>query len=263
MDNLIRSNGFTLRMNVAVLRLFATCIIFAAFLTGVAIASTQTGEKALNHIDPGKMEQIRTQVKGDLLPDGQVRDAITSGSLDSNKSGDNIGLKLEDSGQKWASAVNKNNTTHSGFAVRMLTPRSWIAWNAHEAKRSYKPYTITDVTEWDRLPVLRVIVKPDTPDYVVAGAGMRASSSVEHVVLRSEDKRDVIQPISIEPYEVESKNAMGGSKSYNGVVAIFSMVDLTKLRTSNENSEFFVTVVGEKGKERNFKVKQKHFFRLD
>jgi hypothetical protein len=231
---------------------------------------SRTGEKALNQIDSDKIESIKRQALGDPLSDGQVQDAIAVGTMDKNKSGDDIGLRLEDSGQKWSNAMsgmgnnyNSKTNQHSGFAVRMLTPRAWVEWNAHEAKRQYRPYTVADVTESDRLPVLRVIVKPDTPDYVVAGGGMRASSNVEHVILRSEDKWDAVQPLAIQPYQVDAKNAMGGSMSYNGVVAIFSIIDLDRLRKASERGEFLVTIVGEKGKEKDFKVKEKHFSHLD
>ncbi len=193
-----------------------------------------------------------------------MKDAIAYGIADENKSGADIGLRLEDSAQKWGNVLNANNpgAQHSGFAVRLLTPRTWISWNAHESKRMYKPYSVSNATESDRLAVLRIIVSPDTPAQVAAGAGMQASSSVEHVVLRSEDKKDAIQPLTIEPYQVDAKNAMGGNQSYNGVVAIFNMADVDKLRKSSDKEQFLVTVIGEQGKEKNFTVKQKHFEHL-
>jgi len=127
----------------------------------------------------------------------------------------------------------------------------------------FKPYTVNDVTESDRLPVLRVVVKPDTPNYLVASRGVTESSSVGRVVLRSEDKKDALQPLIVEPYQVEVKNAMDGDLGYNGVVAIFSMADLDKLRKARGSREFLVTIVREKGRERDFKVKEKHFMHLE
>jgi hypothetical protein len=122
---------------------------------------------------------------------------------------------------------------------------------------------VGDVTESDRLQVLRIVVNPDTPEAVVAGRGMRDSSSVEHVVLRSEDKRDAVQPLTVDPYQVDVQNAMGAKLAYAGVVAVFRMSDLDVVRRPSEKREFLVTVIGEGGRERDFKVKEKHLSRLN
>ncbi len=242
--------------------------VIAVLLSQFAFA--QTGEKLFNQLDQARLEAIEQKVPGQLLTDDQVRDAIKFGNADENKSGEDIGLRLEDTGQKWSNAFasmdNKNQSSryseHSGFAVRLLTPRTWVAWRAHEAKRVYKPYGFADVSESDRIHVLRIVVIPDTPAYVVAGSGMRASSSVEHVVLRTVDEKDVVQPLDIEPYQLDAKNAMGGSAGYSGVIAFFSMEDVARLRKADSKGEFLVTVVGERGKEKTFKVKRKHFEQL-
>jgi len=109
-------------------------------------------------------------------------------------------------------------------------------------------------------PVLRVIVHPDKPNYVSA-AGMTGTSSVRHVVIRNAERKLVIQPILVEPWTEKVSNAMGGSAKFVGVQALFTLDDFRRLRGADDQ-EFFVTVIGTSGEEKDFKVKQKHFERL-
>ena len=239
-------------------------LVLSALLL-VSPCFAQTGEKVLNQLTPAQLNSITKQVDRPALTDAQVDAAISLGTSDKHKDGGDIGVTLADMGQRWANAaaaMGQNGDTshyaHSGFGVRLFSPSEWITWQAHEAKRYYMNYTLADATVSDRLQVLRVIATPDTPDSVVAGGGMLASSSVENVVLRSSNGKGVSQPLSLVPYEREAKNAMGGNAMYNGMVAIFSMDDVAHLRASDEHGEFLVTVIGEDGKEKSFKLKEKN-----
>jgi len=55
---------------------------------------------------------------------------------------------------------------------------------------------------------------------------------------------------------------MGGRATFEGVRATFSLDGLGELRGASDDGEFYVTVVGTTGEERDFKVKRKHFERL-
>ena len=85
------------------------------------------------------------------------------------------------------------------------------------------------------------------------------SASVEHVILRDEQRRIVIQPTWTEPFDEEVANAMGGRANFKGLNAKFPIDSLKEIRGSKGNAEFFVTVVGSTREEKNFKVKEKHF----
>lgn len=106
-----------------------------------------------------------------------------------------------------------------------------------------------------------MIVNPDTPT-IVTGSGMVGASSVQHVVLRDEGQKIVIQPVFKEALVQEVSNAMGGKATFQGLLAKFPLDALPEIRGRNGDEEFYVTVVGSTGEEKNFKVKRKHFDRI-
>jgi hypothetical protein len=91
---------------------------------------------------------------------------------------------------------------------------------------------------------------------------MVGASSVQHVVLRDEGQKIVIQPVFKEALVQEVSNAMGGKATFQGLLAKFPLDALPEIRGRNGDEEFYVTVVGSTGEEKNFKVKRKHFDRI-
>jgi hypothetical protein len=58
-------------------------------------------------------------------------------------------------------------------------------------------------------------------------------------------------------------SGLGARASFTGLVAVFSLADLERIRSISPDREFFVTVIGARKKSnKDFRVKQKHFFRL-
>ena len=119
-----------------------------SYASGPATTSnlSQKAERVLSKLDVNSTGQ---HVSEDALSDGEVQDAIIVGTDDKNRSGDDIGLTLEDSGQKFSNAmaaINSNHSIdhgeHSGFAARMFIPRAWVAWKTHEAKRKFHQQSI-------------------------------------------------------------------------------------------------------------------------
>jgi hypothetical protein len=88
------------------------------------------------------------------------------------------------------------------------------------------------------------------------------TSSVEHVVLTSKDKQQVVQPLSKEPFTEDVQNAFGAKLQYTGLIATFPLDAVRELRGGKADQEFNVIVVGNGRKERQFTVKKKHFERL-
>jgi hypothetical protein len=152
-------------------------------------------------------------------------------------------------------------STSTGFRVHIYTPITWIRQLASDAAKEYRPFTIENVREEDRAPVLRVVVYPDTAT-TVSAAGVSGTSSVQHVVLRDKDKRIVVQPTLKEAFREEAKNAMGGNVQYDGVRVEFPLDGLHELRGAKGDGEFVLTVIGLERKEKNFDVKKKHFERM-
>lgn len=196
------------------------------------------------------------------LTDQDKADAVRDGV---KMKGRLSGLSLVDSGRAWANALvassNRYATTAgTGFSLRVYTPKTWVEQLASNAAKEYRPFTISDITEEMLEPVLRVVVYPDKPTYM-SGAGMAGSSSAEHVVLRDENKRLVVQPISKEPFTDTASSAMR-DMAFQGIIAKFPLDAVRELRGAKGDKEFLIVVVGAGTREKEFRVKEKHFERL-
>jgi hypothetical protein len=208
----------------------------------------------------GQKLTLNDQDKADAVRDGvKMKGRLT-------------GLVLTDSSQGWANAINAMNTglngygnrsdtnTSTGFSVRVYTPKTWVEQLASNAAKEYRPFTVSDIMEEMLEPVLRVVVYPDKPTRLT-GSGMSGTSSVEHVVLRDESKRLVVQPTSKEPFADTASSALR-DMTYAGIVAKFPLDAVRELRGAKGDKEFLIVVVGAGTKEKEFKVKEKHFERL-
>ena len=169
------------------------------------------------------------------------------------------GLDLQDS--LGALAALDGYGGRDGFSVVLHTPTTWIRQRASNAAKRYETFTPAHVTDDDRAPVLRVTAHPDLPRQVTA-AGMRGTSSVDHVVLQDKSRKVTIQPMASEKFDVEAANAVGGRVMFNGLSAQFPLDALRELRGPKSDQEFFVVVIGSTGEEKRFEVKKKHFERL-
>jgi hypothetical protein len=181
------------------------------------------------------------------------------------------GLEVEEASAKVGSFIHAMNTglngysnsaaPSSGFRVVIYTPLTWIRQQASDAAKEYRPYTLENVREEDRAPVLRMVVYPDTATEVSA-RGASGTASVQHVVLRDKAKKVVIQPTLKESFNENVGNAMGGKLEYVGVRLEFPLDGLRELRGAKGDQEFVVTVVGLENREKNFDIKKKHFERM-
>lgn len=137
--------------------------------------------------------------------------------------------------------------------VRVFTPVAWIEFQAYRAKQEFRELDPADV---DADNVLRVFVHPvrDTDK-------IGESVPVKHVVLQSEDKQMVVQPISVERYEIVVKNRVGFAETYYGLKVLFRIEDLARIRATSHDREFFITVIAESGDRRLMKVKKNRHFK--
>jgi hypothetical protein len=193
---------------------------------------------------------------------GLSEDSIaTAISLGNRQKGRTQGLRLLDSGQSFMAAMTAGGTgptASNGFRLQVHTPLAWIRQLASDAAKEYRRFSLDDVTDQMTEPVLHVTAYPDTPNTVAAG-GLQGTSSVQHVVLRSESRDLVVQPLAREAFSEEVSNAMGGKATYAGLHLTFAMDAVRELRGPRGDREFFITVIGSSNEEKNFKVKKKHF----
>jgi hypothetical protein len=202
---------------------------------------------------------------GASLSNDQVAQAIAAGL---KGKGNTMGLTIRDGGAGFMSAMHAFEKAANGYAagaapshgfwLTAYTPLAWIQQAASDAAKEYRSMSADEVTDEMREDVFRVFVHPDTPAEVTA-RGMKDTSSVQHVVLRDQTKKIVIQPISKEPFTEESKNGAGATVTFTGVVVQFPMDSLREIRGPKNDKEFFITVVGDGREEKNFEVKKKHF----
>lgn len=185
------------------------------------------------------------------------------------------GLNLQDQQQLLTAGMNNLGNTmnnnrnpsalesnHSGFAIWLYEPKAWLGARKSAAERLYKTFVLSDVTADDRLPILRVIVHPDTPQYLTA-IGAANANNADHVVLRSIDHSQVAQPLALEPTTAQFWNSLGARASFAGLVAVFSTKAVERIRSASPGREFLVTIVSDRpGNNRDFKIKTKHFERL-
>lgn len=107
---------------------------------------------------------------------------------------------------------------------------------------------------------LRVVAHANRPKTTTSPRMMALASSVTHVVLRSATKTSTIQPASEQKFEDNARNGLGNMLEFNGVTATFPLNAVKALRSHDQ--EFYVVVIGERNREKEFKVKQKHFDQL-
>jgi hypothetical protein len=196
----------------------------------------------------------RASATGYRLAPAVIDEAIAYGSRRKNAE---HGLRLIDSQQVFMVLL-AGSETSSGFSLVVYTPIAWLRQQAARAAKEYRQMTAADVGDSFHEPILRVFVNPDTPNQVSA-RGMVGTSSVQHVVLRDEKRSIAIQPLSKSVTSEEVSNAMGGRANFEGLIATFALDALREIRGAKGDAEFFITIVGTSGEERDFRVKRKHF----
>jgi hypothetical protein len=183
-----------------------------------------------------------------LLTDAEVTAAIERGYATKHHP---VGLELVEGGGSC------NTCPNSGYEIIIYTPAQWIEAKAMKAKRELTTYTIADVTPEMRQPLLHIVAWPDLPNTL---GGVPSASNVHKVVLADETKQILIQPLSNEPEAVKVATTFS-DKSYNKDIVTFAMEDVSKVRGSSGDGEFYVVVAGDTHT-KFFKVKSKMFSHL-
>ena len=185
-----------------------------------------------------------------ILSPEQVEAAVERGVREKDHE---PGLVLRDRGQAWARVLTPNAAgSGRGFSIVVYTPTTWIVKMAAQAALERESFGAEDIEELMLEPLLRVVAYPDLPTSPMAGGGF-GTASVESVVLSDEAKRITVEPIDVESFE-QTDPAM--PRSYEGRMAAFRLEEVERIRKASRDREFFVTVIGDSGETKNFKIKK-------
>src|SRR5208337_2403842 len=196
-------------------------------------------------------------VPGGRLTDEEVNATIRRGNHDSRSH--QIGLRLVDQQEFFLSGLLCTTCQTSGYVITVYTPEQWIEQAARYARREMAPFTLADVPEEMRDPMLHVVAMPSTPAYL-NGNGFSWASSVHRVVMSDTARATTIQPVGLSHGSIE-RNSAFRSANFTSATVSFFMADVEKLRAADPKGEFFIVVVGD-NKNKFFKVKARFMSEL-
>ena len=131
------------------------------------------------------------------------------------------------------------------FSVTVAGNEGRIAFMAKEAKRLYKKFGLTDVTDEMRMPYFVVLVDPMSPS--TTKDKIRVAATIDHIVLKSKaNPNAVVQPEKVEKEPVEWSNLLGGKVEGNRAVAFFDFNSVREMPAG----DFDVVVITEPGERR-------------
>lgn len=129
------------------------------------------------------------------------------------------------------------------FDVSVSTNEGRIAILSAEAKRLYKPFTVTDAEPF-RVPMVFVAVDPQSPGHT--NTQVTVAAPIERVVLQSKTNDAVVQPETFHTEVVAWQNLLGATVEGNRAVATFSLETLKQLPPG----DFDVLVITTSGERR-------------
>jgi hypothetical protein len=223
-------------------------------MISVAFVALVAGRRPWAAQDPAAQAPARG------LSPAQIEVALAEGA---KHKGDEMGLRLSDSGKNVLNAMSgPNGGTTTGFSLEVYTPVTWVRQQAADAAKEYRVLAESDITDEIVAPVLRLVIHPDVP-VRLNKSNVNVSSSVQHVVIKTLTRQNVIQPTNKDAFDASVSNFVGGTAGYNGLTATFALADLQAVGIVPGQTGFFITIVGSAPKsEREFEIKEKHFERL-
>lgn len=149
-------------------------------------------------------------------------------------------------GEGLGSAIAGGGVQRTGsYTVVVSANAGRIAWLASAMKKRYQPLAVGDVPEELRTPGIIIAIEPQAPSR--SGGVLTVASAIEHVVLKSKIRRDVVaQPIRVEKETVEWSNLLGGKIEAHRAVAFFEDAAVRELPPG----EFDVVIIAPEGERR-------------
>jgi len=159
---------------------------------------------------------------------------------------DFMGLQLHGGGKIFT-------PTFGGYHAIVYTPIAWIRNLSANAAKEFRTLNVSDISQTDKAPVLRVVIYPNQPSQM-----NQPCTSVTHAVIRDSSKQKVIQPSKKDAFEDTASNAFGAKRTCEGVSEEFDMADIAPLIQRGE--EFYLTIAG--ANEGDIKIKPKDLSKL-
>ena len=201
------------------------------------------------------------------LSEADIEEALALGKHANTKAGLVLGATgfdfapmADDSNRNNSFAQHRTSRRTSGFGVEIYTPFTWLTRIGRDQKAKGRDMLPRHVT--DRLldPVLHVLCFSDVPQQDLYGV---YGTIVTDVTLRSTKKGvpDVV-PTGTQRIPDRVRTVSGDVIDMGPLRADFALDEVVALSALDKKGEFFVVIVPEKGKEKKFKVKSKHFEKL-
>ena len=175
------------------------------------------------------------------MTDDQIQAAIARGN---KKKPENIGLTMTDVATGDFSGMECRNCGQTYFSVTVYTPLQWIEATAATAKATNKQFTLADVTEAMREPVLHVVSKEVRNSLNLTASNVTAE--ISKVAITDQAKTAMVDPLTT---KTSQQNGVKGS-GFNGYVStstafsVFSLASLAPVM-SNDKAEFYVVLTVE------------------
>lgn len=154
------------------------------------------------------------------ISDAEALAAIKAG--ESKKFGDLVSNCVAGAGfaENMAAGVAGGIQRTGSFDVTLSANAGRIAYLAADAKRLYKPFTLTDIPDELRQPAVIVLVEPMKP--TTSQNTVNVPAVIDHVVLKSKAVAEVvIQPTKVDTEPVTWSNLLGGKVDGNRAIAWF------------------------------------------
>lgn len=190
---------------------------------------------------PAKRSSVGSR---DGLSETSITAAIAAGY---RQKGATQGLRLLNTGEGWTEqpAVNGSGSAMTATVrLQIYTPLTWIQQIASDAAGRGRPFGVENLTDEMTQSVLRVI----------ATGANAATTPLRHIVLRSETRAVVVQPLSKEAFSEHVLNAKGQSAVFDGLRVTFPLEAVRELRGAGDDDEFIVAVIDAAGVETGVKI---------
>lgn len=173
------------------------------------------------------------------LTDAEVRAAINKGI---NEKPGSVGVSMQ-----------QHHFMGPFFSITVYRPGGLIEYQAAEAHRLLKPFTIDDVTEAMRARVIAVQANPSIP---TESQYRSEAESVSHVVIQDSKKSTIIQPILEETFTNSYAASIGNPFELSGKHDIFPYQAVMDLCIKQDGCKIIVTIIGE-SRRKDFEISAK------
>jgi hypothetical protein len=175
------------------------------------------------------------------MTDDQIQGAIARGN---KKKPEEIGLTMTDRDTSDFAGMECHNCGDVYYQITIYTPLQWIEATAATAKATNKKFTLADVTDAMREPVLHVVAKEIRDSLNLTASNVKAQ--ISKVGIADQAKTSVIAPLTTKTSDNPDAKGTGfnGYVSTSTAFSVFSLKSLAPVM-SNDKAEFYVVLTVE------------------